>query len=388
MKRKKLILICGGILLLGVLVTSAIFLTEPEAKSEGATKESAMLVETLPVKRGDFRPVISSTGTVQPVEDVMLSPLVGGQVINRSPAFTPGGFVKKNAVLLQIDPADYRNTLELRKSELMQTSTDRNMEMGRQQVAEQDLELIGGDSLSKEQKSLVLRQPQLQAVEARIKAARASVEQAELDLRRTTIRAPFDAHILSQNVTEGSQVSPGDDLGRLVGTDYYWVVANIPVSQLKWLSFPDNDSEKGSPVKIMSRTAWEEGAYREGYLYRQVGALNEQTRLARVLVRVDDPLAYNSTDTDVPKLMIGAFLEARIEGEEIKDVVRLDRDHIRSNDTVWVMEEGKLAIRNVAIVMSDAEYAYIRKGLKDGDQVVTTNLSTVSEGVGLRTETD
>lgn len=103
----------------------------------------------------------------------------------------------------------------------MQAKTNLNMEMGRQEVAEQDLELAGVDSLSPNQRSLVLRKPQLDAIKAEVKAAEAAVAQAELNLSRSTIRAPFDAHILSQNVTVGSQVSPGNELGRLVGSEQY-----------------------------------------------------------------------------------------------------------------------------------------------------------------------
>ncbi|MFD1079744.1 hypothetical protein, partial [Longispora fulva] len=118
MSTKKIILISLGILLLAVIVTSLIFMTEPTAKSEGATKQMAMLVEVVTAERGDYQPEFVATGTVSPVEDITLSPLVGGEVVRRSPEFTPGGFVKKGAVLLQIDPSDYRNVLELRKSDL------------------------------------------------------------------------------------------------------------------------------------------------------------------------------------------------------------------------------------------------------------------------------
>lgn len=295
--------------------------------------------------------------------------------------------MEKNEILLQIDPSDYKNTLELRKSEFLQTQTNLNIEMGRQQVAQQDLELIGGDSLSSNEKSLVLREPQLDAVKATVKATRASVDQAELNLRRTTIRAPFDAHVLSQNVTKGSQVSPGDNLGRLVGTDYYWVVAAIPVAKLQWISFPGKGKEQGSMVKLVNRSAWPHDVYREGYVFGEVGALDAQTRLAQVLVRVEDPLVHKTTDTDMPKLMIGSFVDAHIQAKEITDVVRLHRDYVRSNQTVWVMEEGKLAIREVQIILSDSEYAYIKEGLSDQDLVVTTNLSTVAEGLGLRRDT-
>ncbi len=85
---------------------------------------------------------------MEPVEDVIISARVGGEVVRRAPAFVPGGFVKKGEVLLQIDPADYRNNLELRQSELLQAQTELDVEMGRQEVAQQDLELVGDQSLT------------------------------------------------------------------------------------------------------------------------------------------------------------------------------------------------------------------------------------------------
>ncbi|NHF58131.1 efflux RND transporter periplasmic adaptor subunit [Flavobacteriaceae bacterium TP-CH-4] len=392
MSTKKILLICLGILLAGIAITVIIFSTEPEAQREGATLETAMLVDVVPVEKGTFEPVIVATGTVQPVEDVILSPLVPGQIIRRDPAFTPGGFVKKGQVLLQIDPADYRNTLELRKSELMQSQSALDTEMGRQQIAVQDLQLIADDSLfgdnplSEEERQLVLRKPQLTAVQATIGASRAAMEQAQLNLARTTIRAPFDAHILSQNVTKGSQVAQGDNLGRIVGTEYYWVTATVPVAKLRWLQFPGNDAEMGSPVRIENSTAWPTGAFREGFLDKQIGALDGQTRLARVLVKVPDPLANTKESKGLPKLMIGTFVEVNIQANPIEGVVRLDREYVRSNETVWVMKDEKLEIREVAIELTDDQYAYISQGLDDGDQVVITDLSTVSEGIGLRTE--
>ncbi|MEO2063735.1 MAG: hypothetical protein ABGW97_12190 [Christiangramia sp.] len=119
MINKKVILISVGILAAAILVIVLIFSTEPTAQSEGATKESAMLVSTVPAKKGNFTPNIVATGTVRPLNDVILSPLVNGQITRRSEKFVPGGFVKKGEVLLQIDPTDYQNNLELRKSELL-----------------------------------------------------------------------------------------------------------------------------------------------------------------------------------------------------------------------------------------------------------------------------
>jgi len=384
---KKPLFVSIAIVLIGGIVTFVIFMTEPTAERSGATKETAMLVNVTEVKRDTFNPTVVSMGTVEPSQEIVLSPRVSGEIISRSEAFTPGSFVNKGQKLLQIDPSDYKNTLQSRESDLRQAIADLKIEMGRQNIAEKDYQLLN-ETLSEEQEALILRKPQLNAARSAVEDARAAVNQAELDLQRTAIKAPFDAHILSRNVNVGSQVSPGENMGRLVGRDTYWVEATVPLAKLRRLKFPKDEMIKGAEVRIQNRTAWEEEEYREGHLYKLVGTLEERTRMARVLVTVSDPLAYLPENSEKPEMMIGSFVEAQIKAEPIPDVVRLNRDYLRSNETVWVMKENKLRIRDVKIVFQDSKYAYIKEGLNEDDKVVTTNLTTVVDGAALRMESD
>lgn len=384
MTKKKTIIISLVILLVSAAITFVVFITEPEAQREGASKKTAMLVDVVQVNRGDYTPTVDATGTVQAAKDITLSTQVGGEVVSISENFIPGSFVKKGEVLLQINPADYRNTLQLRKSDLQLAKAALSVEMGRQEVARKDYELIG-EEFTGENQDLVLRKPQLESARANVAAAEAAVQQALLNLQRATVRAPFDAHIISRNANTGSQLAPGTELGRLVGMEEYWVVANVPVSKVNWLTFAEKEAGSGSDVKIVNES-WPEGMYRKGNLFRLIGALDVQTRLARVLVSVSDPLMRKAEQDTLPPLMIGTFVEAHIQAREIPDVIRLSRDYLRQGQTVWVMKEGKLNIREVDILFEDAEYAYIREGLSDDELVVTTDLSTVVEGSGLRTE--
>ena len=385
MNWKKTLIISLLILLAGAVVVFIIFRTEPKARRGGATKETAMLVDVVTVNRGNFSPTIVTTGTVVPSKDILLSPRISGEVMGIFPGFIPGGYVKKGEVLLRIDPSDYQNALQLRESELLQAEADLQIEMGRQNVAQKDLELLE-EELAGQDKSLVLREPQLNAAKSRVESARAAVDQAELDLQRTTIRAPFDAHILSRNVNVGSQVAPGQNLGRLVGMDVYWLEATIPQAKLRWLSFPGSENPQGPPVKIRNRTAWKAGEFREGFLYKLIGSLEGNTRLARVLVAVEDPLLQQAGSVDLQPLIIGAFMEAGIEAMEMENVFRVPRDLIRKDETVWVMEDNKLQIREVEIELQDSEYAYISSGLNNNEKIITTNLTTVADGVPLRVE--
>jgi hypothetical protein len=108
--------------------------------------------------------------------------------------------------------------------------------------------------------------------------------------------------------------------------------------------------------------------------------------MARVLISVPDPHARRADAPDRPRLMLGSYVEAQIQGARLPDVVRLNRDYLREDETVWVMEDGALSIRDVNVVLRDAQYAYVDEGLSDGDQVVTTNLATVRDGAPLRLE--
>ena len=357
--------------------------SEPEARRTGATRQTAMLVDVREVARGDFSPQITGLGTVEAAQDIVLRPRVSGRVLEVSGSFLPGGFVARGEPLLVIDPADYRNTVEQRRSALRQARSELDLERGRGDVAQKEYELLDTE-LADEDRDLVLREPQLQAARAAVRSARAALDQAELELARTRIAAPFNAQVLTRNANIGSQVQPGQDLGRLVGIDEYWVIVAVPVSKLDRIAFPA-DGTGGAPVRVRNRAAWPEGAYREGRVGRLIGALDAETRLARVLVTVKDPLARGEGAAG-PGMILGSIVQARIEGRELEDVVRIERDHLRQDDTVWVMQEGALAIRDAEVVFKDSRYAYLSAGLETGDHLVVSNLATVAEGAPLRTE--
>jgi len=382
---KTTLIVCIAILLGAGAAVTAIFSTEPAAERSSARKQTAMLVEVAAVEYGSFRPTITAMGAVRPEREIMLSPRVGGEIVSLSESFTPGGFVEQGEVLMQIDPADYEAALLQRRSELRQASADLELELGRQELARKDYEDLKG-TISSEYETLVLRGPQLNAARARVEAAQAAVRRAELDLERTRIRAPFAAHILSREANIGSQVSPGEPLGRLVGVDSYWVEATVPVAQLRWIDFPSASRAEGSAAQVRNRAAWPADVFREARVHQLIGALEAQTRLARVLLTVADPLAHEPASAGQPPLMVGSYVEVRIEGRPIDNVIRMNRDLLRQNDTVWVNEDGVLRIRPVDVVFSDEHFAYIGSGLEENDRVVTTNLSSVFDGAALRLE--
>ncbi len=357
--------------------------TKPQAKPRPKARH-ATLVEVRSVAFGPQATLISAMGTVQAAREVELKPQVSGEIVEISGNLVPGGHFRQGDQLLKIDPTDYRLAVRQLAGEVAKVESELQMEQGNQLVARREYELLG-EAVSDEEKALMLRQPQLATLRASLEAARAKLEQAGIELQRTEIAAPFNAVVLSRGVDIGARVSESSALVTLVGTDEYWVEVSVPVSQLRWIEVPRGGAESGSLVRIYDRAAWGEGIYRQGRVIRLAAGLEEQGRMARLLVRVDDPLGLKPENAAKPAMLINAYVRVEIEGEEIASATAVERKLIREGESVWVMDaEGRLEIRPVKIAFKGSEQVLITGGLTADDRLVVSDLSAPVPGMALR----
>ena len=401
---------------------------EPKARRK-PPEAQARLVEVTPVRLGRETVEVHAMGEVTPARSVQLAPRVGGEIVEISPEFVPGGRFESGKVIAEVDPQDYALALERQKAEaerlaalaqqaaataaqreteVTQAKCQLDIEMGQQTVARREYELLG-QTVEGRDEALVLRRPQLEAAKASLEAAQAAsrsaqaasrsaqaaskvaetaVRMAELDLSRTRLRAPFNAVVQQRQVNLGSQVAVGAPVATLVGTDAYWVEVSVPVDQLQWIRVPRSTGETGSAVRIYNEAAWGPETHRAGQVLRLESALEEQGRMARLLVSVPDPLGLKDATGKTAPLLIGSYVRVEIEGTALDDVIALDRDHLRDGNCVWVMNgEGELEIRTVEIARRGRDRILIAGGLKAGEKVVTTDLTAPVAGMPLRTET-
>jgi len=368
----------GAVTVLGlsVLVVAYLMSTGTEANRK-KPERAARLVQTTTLSPSDYPVRIEAWGTVQAARRVALQPQLSGQVQSLGENFEPGARVEAGEVLTRIDPADYELAIRQRRSELVQANAELARERGRRAVAEQEFELVGGDATS-DQKRLMLREPQLEAARAAVAGAAAALETAKLNLKRTEIKAPFNAVILERDVNIGTQVSGNSNIAVLAGTDTYWVELAVPAASLRWIEAP------GASVRLYHDQVWGKSVFREGRITRVLGDLEKSGRMARLLVEVRDPLSLE--DPNRPSLLLGAFLRADIEGRRIEGGFAIDRGWLRDGDTLWVMtDEDRLAIRAVDVLYRGADKVYVREGLKPGERLVISDLAVPVEGMLLRT---
>ena len=292
----------------------------------------------------------------------------------------PGGLFKKNQFMLQIEPTNYELMVQQKKSELAIAQAALQIEYGNQRIAQQEFKIID-QPLTDEEMILVLRKPQLETANANIQIAQVALDNAELDLKRTTILSPFDALVLEESIDIGSQVAAQSTIARLVGTQYYWVEVVLPLNQLKWIRL-DNESQANN-VNLFYPSVWATERHREGKVVRILGNLTEMGRMVKLLIQVDDPLALTKVHEGQPKLLIGSYLQAKIEGESLKNVIKLNRQWVHNGNQVWVLKDNQLYTKSIDVIYEN-QNVVITPSLSSGDRVIITDIGIVSDGMSVK----
>jgi RND family efflux transporter MFP subunit len=371
------------VLAVGALAAWWLLETGPAAK-EQKPKPRSVLVEVRPVVFAPNRSRVEAFGTVVPARQVELSSQVTGEMVQVNANLLPGGLVREGEILLGIEPADYALAVRQLAGEVAEAEAALKLEQGNRDVALREYELLG-EEVGGESLDLVLRKPQHDSALARLEAARAKLAQAGLDLARTTVKAPFDAVVLKKEVDLGTRLMVNSPLVTLAGTARYWIDVVVPVGQLQWLTVPRREGELGSPVRVYD-AAWGEGVYRDGHVLRLAADLEEQGRLARLLVEVDDPLGLQAPQEKAPRLFIGSYVRVEIDGRKLEAVATVERSLLRDGDQVWLMDsENRLEIRPVTVAFRSRDTVLVAGGLVPGERLVVSDLGGPVAGMRLRT---
>lgn len=352
-------------------------------KEEPPRAEKALqgtLVEVIEVDAGDHEVDLRAKGTVVPAQEVALQPELGGRVIWQSPELVPGGRFKEGQPILKIDPRDYELAVQSFRSEVNRARLDLRLEARRGEVAKREWNSFGDIEATEDQRALAQREPQLESVKLALRAAQSSLKKAELDLARTTLRAPFNAMVVNENVDPGQLISPQATVAKLVGTDEFHVQVSVPVSSLSTMRVRTEDSP-GSEVQLTQQVG-QDVIERTGEVIRKLPDLDPGGAMARILVSISQPLG----DGQGLPLLLGSFVDIAVAATPIVGAVRVPRVAIRNGRDVYVMnEDDQLEIREVTIAWTEPDSVLVSAGLEPQERVVISRIPTPIPNMLLRT---
>lgn len=369
---------------IGVVVVAValavVFVITKEDPPRAEKPLEGTLVDVIRVDASRHQVDLHAKGTVVPAKEIVLQAEVGGRVVWQSDELVPGGRFDEGQAIVKVDPRDYQLAVESFRAQVRQARLDFMLERRRAEVAKREWDSFGKIDASEEQRALAQREPQLEAARLALKAAQSSLQKAELDLKRTTLRAPFNAMVLSESVDLGQLISPQSTVARLVGTDAYHVQVSVPVGALRTIAVRRGDAP-GSPAAIVQRVG--EGTIeRRGEVIRQLPDLDPGGAMARILVRIENPLG----DEGALPLLLGSFVDVATEAQPIEDAIRLPRAALRNGRNVYVMNERDLLeIREVEIAWNEPNSVLVTGGVAPNERVVVSRIATPIPNMLLRT---
>jgi RND family efflux transporter MFP subunit len=369
-----LLILVGGALVMVMMIKGR------SAPTKQATPFSGVLVETRQVQRQDHPVQIAATGTVQARQETEIVPQVSGMVTELGSNLMAGGFVRAGELLFAVEPVDFQLAIDRARANLTKAELELETVKAQADIARTEWRQLHPNE---EPSPLVVYLPQLKTAEAALASAHASLRQAQLDLERTRVTAPFNGFVRSETVDLGQYLRSGNKVATLVGTDAVEVILPLPLADLAWLEVPRRNAQPGSRATLRMPAA--AGQSWSGRIDRALGEVDPQGRMARVAVLVDDPYGLKQSQPGQLPLAVGSFVEATLQGKLLQQVVELPRRALREEHTVWVMDsEDKLRIVPVEVARLERDTALISQGLAGGEQVVVSPVSGAADGLLLR----
>lgn len=409
------------ILVAAVVIAQLLVKLRPEAERRVVT-ETGRLVEVLPAKSEKIHMYIEAYGTVKPRRALRLVAEVRGQIVDIDPSYEEGSFIKKGTSLIKIDPRNYQLEVKRGKVQIKQAEAEikhLNQEVlnlkARIKIAKSDVSLakkeylrlkqlidkkiIAQSTLDKTEQSylaslerlqglenqMALTGPQKEQLKAQRDMAKVMLQAAKLDLERTRIVAPYDGWALEKAIEVGQHVTDGQYLGRIYSAGELDIEVQIPVKDFRW--FPAELDPNAPPdADIIFESGGTQHIWK-GHVARIKAQLEEKTRTLPVVIEVNQGLAAG-TNQSTFRLRPGMFVTIKIKGIGINRAFVLPRHVVYPDDVVYTVHDNHIKITPVNILRSYKESVIVDKGLSDGDLIVKTPLSTVTDGMMVRLKTD
>jgi RND family efflux transporter MFP subunit len=409
------------VLFIALAIAVVLVIMRPRAERQ-VPVDKGLLVEVAPAKAEAIQMVIESFGTVEPRESLKLVAQVRGQIVEFDPAFKEGGFVHKKTRMIQIDPRTYSLEVERRKVQIKQAEAElKSLEQqvvnlkARLKIARSDVKLakneylrlkklidrkvIAQSQLDKTEQAYLASQERLQALNNQLALvgpqkeqliaardmARVMYQEAQLDLERSSIVAPFDGWVLEKAVEVGQHVNIGQQLGKIYSSGQLDIEVRIPAKDLNWLP-ADLGQEMPILTDVVFKNAGDEHVW-SGRVARIKAMMDQRTRTLPMVIEIDE--TPNSEQSQNPlRLRPGMFVTVRIKGKKIPNVFVLPRHLVYPGDVVYTVKDDTLKSNKVKVLRGYKDEVIIGEGLSEGDLIIKSPLSSPADGQMVRLKTD
>ena len=294
--------------------------------------------------------------------------------------FTDGAMVKEGDVLYRIEPDTYKAALNKARADL--ASAEANLKVTRLRER-RTADMLRGKSVSQQDYDDV--KASLQQAQATVQSCAAAVETAEINYRRTEVRAPISGRITISNFTVGAlltanQTSP---LATIYQTDPMYVElsqSSDDLYALKKQMGEDVDVENINPSLIRATLTMADGSS-----YSSVGHLNftgvdVNRNTNTITLRAEFPNPGG-------ELLPGLFVNARvIMGQDPRAILVPQKAVLRDlqgKPYVYLVKDGKAERRSITLSRAIGTDWHVIDGLHLGEKIILNGVNNVRAGMAV-----
>jgi RND family efflux transporter MFP subunit len=351
-------------------VILAVLVAGCEKKAEPAPGPTPVTVVT--VVQRDVPVVSDWVATLDGFTNAQIQPQVTGYLIKQN--YREGSFVRQGDILFEIDPRPFQAVLDQAKGQLAQA----NANLG--------LAVINVNRDTPVAKLHAIAQSQLDndvqgklSAEAAVEAAKATVEQAELNLGFTHVRSLIDGIAGLAQTQVGSLVSTSTVLTTVSNVNP--VKVYFPISEQEYLRIADKISgtvnlfSSENPVPLTLILANGKEYPQKGKIIFADRQVDPQTGTIRIVGAFLNPGNI---------LRPGQFGKIQAVTDNHKDALLVPQKSVielqGSYQVAVVNPDNKVDIRKVTVGDRSGEMWVISSGLKAGERVITEGLMKVGPG--------
>lgn len=315
------------------------------------------------------------SGRLEAVERVDIRSRVAGTV--QQVHFREGALVEEGALLVTIDPAPYK--AEVERLEAQVASAEARKEFTQTEV-QRGRKLLGTSALS--ERDVDQRNNAYREADAALRAAKAALQTARLNLGYTEVRAPVAGRVGRLEVTVGNLVAAGPEspvLTRLVSVDPIYAGFNaneaIVARALSSLSPEANAAADVGQIKVEFATLADAEKWSPGRLQlidNQVDGTSGTVRLRAVFANSDG------------RLMPGQFVRVRMAQPSKAPVLAVDERAIGTDQSkrfvIVVGGDNKASWREITLGAMAGHLRIVTSGLEGGERIVVSGLQRVRPG--------
>jgi RND family efflux transporter MFP subunit len=370
-----------------------------EAPNREERSARAIAVRVEPVARTDYQERLVGYGRARALRKTLVAAEVAGIVRSLAPELQAGVAVQAGVELVRLDDRDLqeavRSALARRnktQAEAKRLATDlltngKKLALSREEVAasEREVERITGlegrggatkSELDKERLRFLVRRGAILELEGRDASLKAQIERnrfesaeiettvadAQVDLTRAVIRAPYAGCVVDKEIEVGTRVAPGTVLFELVDLARIEIPVALPASRYGEVAI-------GAPASVRIGT---DVAARRGAIARIAPRVTTEDRTFFAYVVLENVAGA----VPIPP---GAFVTARVDGRRFANVIVLPRTAFVGRQ-VYVHRSGVARVMEPSIRYTLPHVLLADGGLAEGDELILTNLEEIADG--------